>query len=59
MVKFESNVRVNLESDLGEEFYTKVVGLKTLYVSYFQALAKFCPELELSKGQTEPNMGLN
>ena len=55
MVKLKSNEQVNFELELGVELYTKVVGLKKLHVSCFWALAKFCPELQLSNGQAEPD----
>ena len=59
MFKFKSSTQVKLESEFGKDVYTKVAGLEKLYIFQFWALAKFCLELQLSNGQTEPYIGLN
>ena len=41
MFKFKSSAQVKLESEFGNDLYTKVVGHKNLHLSHFWALAKF------------------
>ena len=40
-----------LDSKLGVEVYTKVIGLKELHISYFWASAEFYPETAVFDGQ--------
>jgi len=59
MVKFESNVRVDLESEFGKCIYTRVAGLEN-YVSFiFGPWPNSVQKLTFSNGQIEPNVGSN